>query len=71
MKHVVKWKNRRSGETGYVEKINRKEDHFVSTQEIKDAMHYANAGLASSAITTLYNLADSAENDYESVPVAG
>lgn len=68
MKHVVQWKNRRSGETGYVEKINRKENHFVSTQEIKDAMHYANAGLASSAITALLNLADADENDYSYVP---
>lgn len=70
-KCVVTWRNRRSGETGYVKSIKVKEGHFESTSIEKDAQKYANAGLASSAVTTLYNLPDAEENEYAYATVGG
>ena len=66
MYKVLKWKNRYSGETGYVKSIDVKEGHFVNTPDKKDACTYANAGLLAIALKKLEEIGECKNNIFES-----
>ena len=40
MNVVLKWRNKYSGDEGFVKKVNKNEQHFVSTYDINEAKIY-------------------------------
>ena len=62
---VIKWVNKISKETGYVESVNTKEKHFVNTFDKNKAYEYPNAGLAKIAIGRLTAIGEAEANDFE------
>lgn len=71
MKHVVKWTNTYSGETGYVESTSTKNRCFYNTPEIDHAKAYANEKSAAQAVKTLQSYGQGEEmcNEFELIPV--
>ena len=69
MKKIIMWTNRFSGETGYVGDIDKKEKHFNSVSDKKDAKVYGNAGLATLALKQLIEYGEGDNNDFDVLDV--
>jgi len=69
MKVVIKWTNKFSGETGFVQSVSAKEKHFNNTYEQKEARQYASAATANRTIASLVNYGEAENNDFEVVAV--
>lgn len=65
---VIKWKNKFSGETGYVQAISAKEKHFINTYDINEARQYKEI-TAKGMITNLIAYGEGNNNDFELIPV--
>lgn len=63
----IKWTNKYSGETGYVESIGSKEKHFVSTNDVHSARIFMNAGLAAVGVKQLTSYGEAENNVFEIV----
>lgn len=61
---IIKWTNKLSKETGYVEKINRKEGYFENTFEKANAHAYKTAYQAKKAIEWLSASKEGEINDF-------
>lgn len=66
---IIKWTNKYSGETGYVEDVNKKEKHFINTYEQSQARKYNNAGNARRVIESLTSYGEADNNDFELITV--
>lgn len=66
---ILKWTNKYSGETGFVESISAKEGHFNNTFDEKDAKRYKSESIAKRMITTLRGMGETENNDFETVRV--
>lgn len=65
MGYIIKWRNRYSGDTGYVASISEKNRHFNNTYNINDAKRYINKSYAKGTITKLMNYGEGNNNDFE------
>ena len=62
--YVIKWENRYSKETGYVEKINRKFGFFENTFERANAGIFKTKGNAIKAISWLKSSKEGENNEF-------
>lgn len=67
--YILKWTNKYSGETGYVESISAKEGHFNNTFDESSAKKYNSESIAKRMITTLKGMGETENNDFEAVRV--
>lgn len=67
---ILKWTNKYSGETGYVESISSKENCFHNTFEASEAKQYKSMAIANRMITVLKLMGEAENNDFEAVKVA-
>ena len=65
---ILKWTNKFSGETGYVQSISAKESHFNNTFEAGDAKRYKTEKSANQAIKTLSKYGECDNNNFEVCP---
>lgn len=61
---IIKWTNKLSKETGYVEKINRKEGYFENTFEKTSAHSYKTIYQATKAVEWLSDSKEGEINDF-------
>lgn len=66
---VIKWTNKFSGETGYVESIDRNNLHFINTFDIQTAKQYKAESVAKGMITKLISYGEGENNTFEIVEV--
>lgn len=66
---IIKWTNKFSGETGYVESISAKEQHFNNTFDISEAKGYKSASIAKRMLTTLIAMGEAENNEFEVIKV--
>lgn len=66
---VIKWTNKFSGEQGFVESINAKEQHFVNTYEQQNAKQYKTESNAKGMISKLISYGEGDNNDFEIIEV--
>ncbi len=64
---AIKWINKFSGETGYVESL--ADDHFVNTWEIEYAAKFRTVKEADKALDALYDFGEDVNNDFEVVDI--
>lgn len=64
----IKWTNKYSGETGFVESISSKENCFYNTYEQAKAKQYKSASVAKRMISTLTLYGEAENNNFEVVP---
>ena len=64
MKYIIKWTNKYSNETGFVESINSKERHFVNTYEKDKAKQFIKAN-ATKALKKLEEIGECVNNTFE------
>ena len=69
MNVVIKWRNRWSGEEGYVESVSVKNGHFVNTFDIKKAHKYSRKSSVSNAMNALQAMGETENNDFFTVEV--
>lgn len=69
MKFILKWKNKYSNETGYVESISAKERCFINTFSEADAKRYSSMAVANRMLTSLRSYGECDNNDFEVVAV--
>lgn len=67
---IIKWENKYSKETGYVEKINRKWGYFENTFDKKSAGLFKNKSAASRALNWLISSDEGKNNTFEVEPVS-
>lgn len=68
---AVQWRNRVSGETGFVKKINRKEGYFENTWEGKDAKLFKTEKNAKVLLSDIEFFTNVPDNDYQVVEING
>ncbi len=66
---IIKWRNKFSGDTGFVKSINKKEGHFVNTFEQDEAKSYSNDKTCATAIKSLHDMGEAENNEFEIVTV--
>lgn len=63
----VRWRNRLSGETGYVKSVRAKLGHFENTWEQTEAKKYISEKAANNDIVLLNEIGEGKDNDFEIV----
>lgn len=63
----VKWRNRMSGETGYVKTVKGKLGFFVNTWDKNEAKKYLSRTMAERDIVLLNEIGEGKDNDFEIV----
>lgn len=66
---IIKWTNKHSGETGYVESVSKKNRHFVNTFEQTSAKQYKTESVASRTIASLAEYGEADNNNFEVVAI--
>ena len=64
---AIKWTNKFSGESGYVESL--ADRHFINTWQIEYAAQYRSQAEAEKALDKLYEFGEDANNDFEIVDI--
>lgn len=62
--YKIKWINRISGETGFVESVDTTKKHFINTYNFENAKSY-NKGNATKVIMCLNKYGEGLNNDFE------
>lgn len=65
---VIKWKNKFSGEEGFVESVSTKEQHFINTYDQSQAKQYSESS-AKGIITKLISYGEAENNDFITITV--
>lgn len=65
----LKWTNKHSGETGYVQKISTKGRHFINTFDEKEAKTYKSEALANNDIKILSRYGEADNNIFEAIDI--
>lgn len=63
---IIKWTNKYSGETGYVESVSAKNRYFINTEKKKDAKRYSEKAVKG-ILTKLESYGEAENNDFEVV----
>ncbi len=66
---LLKWTNKFSNETGYVESVSAKEKHFVNTFDANAAKRYSSRAVANRMIASLRSYGEAENNDFEIVEI--
>lgn len=66
---IVQWKNKYSGEIGYVGKINKKKRYFENARDRDGARTWLNASMAEHDIAFLTEAGEAENNDFTIIPV--
>ena len=64
-KYIIVWRNKYSGEQGYVAAVSAKGKHFISTTHREDAKRYCDRAAAKCAVTKLTSYGEAVNNDFE------
>jgi hypothetical protein len=64
---VLKWRNKFSGEEGYVGKVSKSQGHFINTFDVNEAKQYRARKLVENDLKLLEELGESANNDFFAV----
>lgn len=64
-KYIIVWRNKYSGEQGYVAAVSVKEKHFISTHNRENAKRYYDRAAAKCAVTKLTSYGEAVNNDFE------
>lgn len=67
--YIIKWRNKFSNETGYVESISARDKHFINTFDESSAKKYSSMAIARRMITTLSSYGEAENNDFDVVKV--
>lgn len=67
MAKIIKWTNKFSSETGYVQNVSKTEGHFVNTFDMNEAKVYKRECDVARALNTLEAIGESENNDFEVV----
>lgn len=66
---ILKWTNKISRETGFVESISSKERHFINTFDKDKAKRYNSRSVVSRMLTSLALYGEADQNDFEVLEV--
>lgn len=66
---ILKWTNKFSGDTGFVESISAKEQHFNNTFDKEKAKAYKSAAIAKRMLMSLIAMGEAENNEFEIVKV--
>ena len=66
---ILKWTNKFSKETGYVESVSSKDKHFVNTFDASLAKRYSSKVTACRMIASLKSYGETENNDFEILEV--
>jgi hypothetical protein len=66
---VLKWRNKFSGEEGYVGKVSKAQGHFINTFNPDEAKRYTARKLIENDLKTLEELGEAVNNDFFPVEV--
>lgn len=66
---VLKWKNKYSGEEGYVKTMAHSKGHFVNTYEQSEAKIYTSDKVVAKDLEALKEMGETENNDFYTVPV--
>ena len=68
---ILKWTNKYSGETGYVESISSKSKCFINTFDEKTAKRYANRIVAERMLASLKSYGEADNNNFDIIEAVG
>lgn len=63
--YIIAWRNKYSGEQGWVKAMNTKGRYFVNTYKREDAKRYKDKAAAKGVVTKLISYGEGAANDFE------
>lgn len=66
---ILKWTNKYSNETGYVESISAKDKHFVNTFDKSNAKVYNSSSVARRMVSSLQSYGEADNNIFEIISV--
>lgn len=66
---ILKWTNKYSKETGFVESISAKDKHFVNTFDKESAKKYSSKAIANRMISSLKAYGEADQNDFDVIEV--
>lgn len=66
---ILQWKNKYSGDIGYVKSVSSKRKCFENTFDEKEAKQYSTASAAARMITMLTAYGEADNNDFTVIPV--
>lgn len=66
---VIMWRNKFSGETGYVKSIKPKAGHFVNTYEQSEAKKYKDENSVNRALDVLVAIGEGNNNYFEVIAI--
>lgn len=70
MRKVIKWINKTSGETGYVQSILKSRGHFVNTWDKETAKLYKSEKMLNKDLEALEEIGETKNNSFEVVELA-
>ena len=63
-KQILCWKNRFSGEEGFVKTVSRKKGYFEATKDKSDAKAYVNVGFVNKDMQFLDEIGETKNNEF-------
>jgi len=69
MRMALKWTNRVSGESGFVQSVLKSKGHFVNTWDIETAKIYKSENMLNKDLATLEEIGETKDNDFVAVEV--
>lgn len=70
MRKVIKWTNKNSGETGYVQSVLKSRGHFVNTLDKETAKLYKSEKMLNKDLEALEEIGETKNNSFEVVELA-
>ena len=70
MRKALKWTNRISGESGYVQSVLKSKGHFVNTWDIETAKVYKSENMLNKDHAALEEIGETKDNYFVAVDVA-
>ncbi len=64
MNVILKWRNKNSGEEGFVKSVLGAKGHFVNTFDINEAKQYKGEKVLNKDIKTLEDIGETINNDF-------
>ncbi len=69
-KSILGWRNRYSGEEGFVKSVSLKKGYFENTFNKSNAKSYVNEGLVRKDLNILNTIGETQNNDFFLIPMA-
>lgn len=70
MRKVIKWTNKISGETGYVQSVLKSKGHFINTWDKETAKVYKGQKMLDNDLKALEEIGETKDNFFEVIDVA-